>query len=239
MFFSFVLDERTKKVILVFCALFILLLLLFGAIYAALAKYMEKQSRKVDQYMYDLCLYRIVNSPKEFRKAVIYYERRSLFNQSKWGIRCLILFTGLLFLIGYLFYDQQYGLLFRQAFTLFPHVSYQTVGQVNETLKQIEGAALIPGPSWMPISVLPTITSKHPDFGDTSLYISTIYYIIILFCFFKIFLSVLTFIARLRRGKKMSGEVFQKKLEQLNIADALTKQYNNENSISYVEEIHS
>lgn len=237
MTFAFTLDERTKKVILVLCALFILLLLLFGAIYAAISKYMERQSKKVDEYMYDLCLYRIVKTPKEFKKAVAYYERRNLFNQAKWGIRCLVLFTCSMLLIAYLFYNHDYARLFTKAFTLFPNVSYQTVGQVNETLKQIDGASLIPGPKWMPISILPTITSKNPDFSDLSLYISTTYYIIAFICFFSIFLAIISFIARIKRGNQMSKEVFRKKLEQLNITDAMTKQFNDGNASSFVEEM--
>ena len=54
MFYAFQLDERSKKVLLVLCALFIVVLLIFGAIYVIIENYMKKESKKMDNYMYDL-----------------------------------------------------------------------------------------------------------------------------------------------------------------------------------------
>ena len=70
MFLAAQMDERTKKVLLVLCALFIILLLIFGGIYVAIEKYMKKESKKMDNYMYDLLKLRLVKTPFQFKKAV-------------------------------------------------------------------------------------------------------------------------------------------------------------------------
>ena len=82
MMFAIQLDERTKKVILVLCALFILILLVTGSIYSLIASYMKKESKKMDKYMYDLLKTRIVKTPMQFKKALFYHEQRSFFNNS-------------------------------------------------------------------------------------------------------------------------------------------------------------
>ena len=47
MFLAAQLDERTKKILLVLCALFIIVLLIFGAIYVMISKYMQKPTKNM------------------------------------------------------------------------------------------------------------------------------------------------------------------------------------------------
>ena len=93
MMFAIQLDERTKKIILVLCALFILILLITGALYSITAAYMKKESRKMDKYMYDLLKTRIVKTPSQFKKALFYNEQRSFFNNSNWAFRAAIILS--------------------------------------------------------------------------------------------------------------------------------------------------
>ena len=46
MMFAATMDEKTKKIILVLCALFILLLLTFGFIYLVIDKYVKRKAKR-------------------------------------------------------------------------------------------------------------------------------------------------------------------------------------------------
>ena len=78
MFLAAQMDERTKKILLVLCALFIIVLLIFGFIHVMISSYMKKQSRKMDNYMYDLLKMKIVKTPHQFRKALFYEHHFSI-----------------------------------------------------------------------------------------------------------------------------------------------------------------
>ena len=105
MMFAIQLDERTKKVILVLCALFILILLVTGSIYSLIASYMKKESKKMDKYMYDLLKTRIVKTPMQFKKALFYHEQRSFFNNSKWAFRAAIILTLFFILLTFICFE--------------------------------------------------------------------------------------------------------------------------------------
>ena len=217
MMFAIQLDERTKKIILVLCALFILILLITGALYSITASYMKKESRKMDKYMYDLLKTRIVKTPSQFKKALFYHEQRSFFNNSKWAFRAAIILTLFCILLTFICFEGNYARFFSEAFKLIPIVKWQTVGEINESLKEIEGAMLLTGPDWLPASLIPTFISKNPNFGSPVLYFSTIYYVCMIACLFTQLKAVLGLIARMTRGIKMSTEVFEKDISKLDL----------------------
>ena len=239
MIFAAQLDERTKKVLLVLCALFIIILLIFGGIYVAISAYMKKESKKMDNYMYDLLKLRIVKTPSQFKKALFYYEERSFFNNSKWAWRVILILTGFAIILTYLCFKADYHRFFTAFFDLFPIVKWQTVGETNEALSNIDGAALLPGPDWLPASIFPQFISKEPNFKDPSLYASTIYYVCILMCLWTLFRSILGCIARIHRGIKMSTQVFTKDLDKFDIGTVLEYSNNINSSVpneeKYVE----
>ena len=215
--FAAQMDERTKKVLLVLCALFIIALLIFGFIYYIISKYMQKESKKMDTYMYDLLKMKIVKNTKQFKRALHYHEQRSLFNNSKWAFRAIIILTVISIVIAMVIFDGDINGLFTEVFKLFPIIKWPTVGEINETLKDIEGAVLITGPSWLPASIFPAFISKNPDFSSALLYVSTIYYVCMLACVIVIFKAVLGYMARLHRGYKMSIQVFTKDLDKIDL----------------------
>lgn len=217
MFLATQLDERTKKVLLVLCALFIIVLLIFGTIYVLIDNYMKKESKKMDNYMYDLLKLRIVKTPLQFKKAVFYHEERSLFNNSKWSYRVMILLTGFAILLTYICFKGDLNRFFTAVFDLIPIIKWPTVGETNEALAAIPGASLLSGPDWMPASIFPAFISKNPNFSDPVLYASTIYYICMLMCVFYLIRAILGCIARVHRGMKMSTQVFIKDLDKFDI----------------------
>ena len=214
-------DERTKKLLLVVCALFIIILLIFGTIYVIIDNYMKKESKKMDTYMYDLLKLQIVKNPAQFKKALLYHENRSLFNNAKWWWRVMIILTLFALLLTIICFGSDFKRFFTAAFDLIPIIKWQTVGQTNETLSQIPGATLLAGPSWMPVSLIPTFISKNPDFSSPVLYASTIYYVCIFMCVFYLIRAVLGFIARIHRGIKMSTQVFTKDLDKFDIGTVI------------------
>ena len=217
MFLAAQMDERTKKILLVLCALFIIVLLIFGFIYVIIASYMKKQSKKMDNYMYDLLKLKVVRSPHQFRKAVLYHEERSLFNNSKWCYRIMVLLTGVAICLTYIVFKGDLKRFFTAVFDLIPIIKWPTVGETNEALSKIPGAALLSGPAWMPASVFPAIISKNPNFSDPILYASTIYYFAMLVCVFYLIRAILGYIARVHRGFKMAIKVFTKDLDKFDI----------------------
>lgn len=217
MFLAAQMDERTKKVLLVLCALFIILLLIFGGIYVAIEKYMKKESKKMDNYMYDLLKLRLVKTPFQFKKAVFYHEERNLFNGCKWSFRVILLLTGFAILLTYICFLGDLKRFFTAVFDLIPIIKWPTVGETNEALSAIPGASLLSGPDWMPASVFPAFISKNPNFSDPVLYASTIYYVCILVCVFSLIRAILACIARVHRGMKMSTQVFIKDLDKFDI----------------------
>lgn len=212
---AFKMDERTKKFLLVLCALIIILLLIFGAIYLLISKYMEKQSKKMDAYMYGLIKYGVITDRTEFIKALHYHERRNLFNESKWAFRAFLILTGVGIALSFILFSGNVKGFFSDAFKIFPKIKWQTIGEINDALA--DETLKISGPRWMPVSLLPSFISRHPDFSSPLLYTSLFYYICVIICFFIITKAVLGFIARIRRGYKQSTEIFAQSLENLNL----------------------
>lgn len=215
--FAFKLDERTKKVLLVLLALFIIVLLIFGAIYYFIDKYMKREAKVMDNYMYDLCATKIVKTPKEFQAAVNYHERRLLFKNSKWGLRVAIVVSAIVIcLVAFIpYFNKDFGALFTEAFKIFPKIKFETVGEINELLAKAGESTRINLPGWAPASIIPSFISKNPDFSNAILWISLIYYVIMVVCFFIVLGAILGYIARRNRAKAMKVEVFNKKLENL------------------------
>lgn len=214
-FYLLKLDEKSKKILLVLCALFILVLLCAGGIYYMIQQFMKKSGKKVDTYMYDLLKYQIIKNPKDFKKALTYYEKRNLFNETKWPIRFIFLITFIAFGLIFMFFKGNIELFFKSAFQLFPHLKWPTIKEVNASI--LDESLKISGPSWLPVSIFPTVIFKHPNFKDPLLYCSLVYYLCLFFSLFLISKSVLAFIARIQRGLKMSKDVFEKDLEKINL----------------------
>lgn len=222
------LDERTKKIILVLCILFILVLLIFGLIYTMIKSYMNKESKKMDNYMYDLVKYQIVKKPSQFKKAVRYHESRSFYNNLKWPIRLTILFTGLFILTSYFFFDKKYLEVLLKGLDLIPIFKWPTIKETNESLAMIPGASLIKGPDWMPVSIFPTIISKNPNYNDPRLYVSVIYYILMIFILILLIKATLGYIARYNKGMKKAKAIFNKNLDNFDIGNVI--EFNNQSN---------
>ena len=204
----FKLDERSKKVALVLLALFIIILLIFGLIYLLIDNYMKHESKKMDAYMVDLLKCQIVTNTNQFKDALKYYERRSLYNNSKWPIRLMVI----------MFIDSNYNSFFTEAFKLIPIIKWQTIKEVNDALiKADPNATLIPGFPWLPVSLFPNFISKNPNFSDPLLYVSVVFYIIMISCLFVLIKAILGYIARINRGYKLSVTVFKKDLDKFDI----------------------
>lgn len=218
-FAFFKLDERSKKVALVLLALFIIILLVFGLIYLIVDKYMQHESKKMDAYMVDLLKYGLVTNTHQFKDALNYFEKRSLYNNSKWPIRIIVALTLISLLVIKIFFEGNFNSFFVEAFKLIPTIKWQTIGEVNEALRKIDpNAALIPGFSWLPVSLLPNFISKNPNFSNPMLYFSAIYYIIMLSCIFVLTKAILGYISRVNRGNKLSISVFKKDLDKFDIS---------------------
>lgn len=211
------LDERTKKIILVLCALFIILLLISGTIYFFISKFMEKESRKMDTYMYPLIKNRIVKNPKEFISCLFYHETRFYFSEAKWGYRSLIIFTGVAFAVTFICFKGEYKDFFSKAFDIIPIINWQTIGDVNQALKESGVDTTLSGPSWLPASLFPEFISKNPDFTDPMLYCSVIYYSTVLFSMFFLSKATLAFLARFIRGTSLSKKVFNRDLDKIDL----------------------
>lgn len=210
-------DERTKKFLLVLCALLIILLLIFGFIYLIIDKYMKRSSKAMDTYMYPLLKYRVVKTRGQFLKAMFYHERRKFFNESKWGFRIIVLLTAVAFGLTYIVFEGQYKEFFLKAFDIIPNIKWQTIGDINESLKDTYPELVLTGPKWMPASIFPSIISKNPDFKDPMLYCSLIYYASMICALFILTKAILAYIARFNRGVVMSKKVFEKNLEKLDL----------------------
>ena len=233
--FAFKLDERTKKVALVLCALFILLLLILGIIYFVIDRYMKKEAKKMDVYMYDLLKYRIVKTPAKFKSCVNYYEQRSLFKNARLSWLMIILLVVAAILVGSIVFEGQIKGMFTEFFKIFPKVSWPTVKKVNEELIAMGSDMRISGPGWMPASTFPTFDwsafiGKEATGSSEAIvgaytgglfYASAIYWIASLTFFFMLMGSILGFIARTNRARKIAHEVFVKDLEKMDLASAV------------------
>lgn len=235
LFFAFKLDERTKKVALVLCALFIILLLILGVIYLVIDRYMKKEAKKMDVYMYDLLKYRIVKTPAKFKTAVSYFEKRSLFVNSRlpWLLLILLVVAGIV--TATIAFNGQIKEFFLEFYKLFPKVYWPTVRKVNEELAAMGSDMKISGPGWMPASTFPTFdwsafvgkaaTETTPEVIGASkgglFYASAVYWIATYVFFVMLMGAILGYVARVNRAKKLAHQVFVKDLEKVDLASAV------------------
>lgn len=209
-------NEKTKKSLLIFIILFILVLLIFGFIYLVIDKHMKKNARQIDGYMVDLCRYKIVVNPQQFVKAVKYYEARNLFNSIKWALRLILFITAALLIYSLIAGKETLNKVFTDFFDLFPRFKWETIKSINEKLP---AGSKVVGISWMPVSLIPNVTFVKIDWSDINLYLSTLFYVVSIVLFFKIAGAGLSYHARIRRGIEKSKTVFLKDLDTYNVYD--------------------
>lgn len=211
MMFLITFSENDKR-LLIALAIFLIVFFVLIAYIAKLIRYiMRKYGRAVDNYMYDMCYYKVINDPKTFTKYVKQRENKSLYFRSKWFIRIFLLTTA-----GFL------------AFALLrDHGDESTFAFFHEALDGLT----IKFTGWQKTKVFGlTIPSDFPQVkrGFEPVLtlpgiISYIYLFITVVNVFAIVNASLIYISRMIRCKQAVGEVYQKKLSNLSEISANNK----------------
>ena len=196
-------SENDKRFLIALLIVLIVMFVLIAYIAKLFRHIMRKYGRAVDNYMYDMCYYKVINDPKTFTSYVRSRENKSLYFRSRWFIRILVISTAL-FLVF--------------AFTR-NHDGESTFAFFSEALDGLT----IKFTDWQKTKVFGlTIPSDFPSvargFEPVLTFpgiIAYIYFFLTLVNVFGILNAALVYISRMIRCKQAVGEVYQKKLSSL------------------------
>ena len=193
-------DKRFLIALLIFLIVFFVLI----AYLAKLIRHiMRKYGRAVDNYMYDMCYYKVINDPKTFTKYVRQRENKSLYFRSRWFIRILVISTVLFIVFA----------------SLRNHEGESMFAFFHEALDALK----IEFTGWKPVKVFGlTIPSDFPSVkkGPQPILtfpgiLSYVYFLLTIVNVIGILNAALVYISRMIRCKQAVGEVYQKKLSSL------------------------
>ena len=198
--------KKYKSLYVVSC-FFVLPLILIFFLYKLTNKHSNKEKNIFDQYMYDLIKNYIVFDKISFYKAILYHEKRMMFNKTKWHYR-LIIISSLLFFI--LFKNDFFSFV-SNCYCLIPSLKWPTVYETNQALLNNSNNHLINLPNDFVVSLFPIIVFNYIDFTSIVFYCSIAYNLILFICGFFIVKACASCFYRLIRASKVCKGLYDKK----------------------------
>lgn len=201
------LSEKDKRFLIALVIVFIVFFVLIAYL-ARLVRYlMKKHGRAVDGYMYDLCYYKIITNPKDFKKYVYKKEKISIYYRTRWFIRIFVVAT-VLFLA--------YALWIRQ-----PETGEKTFAFAKEAMDALKlEFSGWPKASFFGLKIpnaFPHVVKKPEPLMTFSGIVTYAYALACLAFVCCLLRSAFIFIARMKRARQAADEVFTKKLDNLSM----------------------
>lgn len=201
------LNKKELKDLYILACLFILPLLFIYLFFKLIFSYLNKEKKILDQYMYDLIKNDVVYNKKSFFKAVLYHEKRIIYNKTKWCFRLLIISTLILVII----FKNEFVNFILNGLNILPTFKWPTVYETNKALLNSNNSHIINLPENYIVSLFPLIIFKSCDFTSIVFYCSIAYNLLLFICGFFIVRACLSTFSRLNRAKKISYELYRKK----------------------------
>jgi len=196
-------SENDKR-LLIALAIFLIVFFVLIAYLAKLIRYiMRKYGRAVDNYMYDMCYYKIINDPKTFKRYVKQRENKNLYFRSRWFIRILVIST-VLFILFAVLRDSKGASTFAFFTEALDGLTIKFTGWQKTKVFGLTIPSDFPQVKrgFEPVMTLPGI-------------ISYAYFFLTIVNVFAILNASLIYISRMIRCKQAVQEVYQKKLSTL------------------------
>lgn len=200
------LSEKDKRLLIALFIMLIVMFVLVAYIANGIKALMARYAKGIDGYMHDLCQYGLVKSPSQFRKQVLKRETKVLYLKTRWAFRVAILVSAALLI---------YGASVEQG---------EGVGMLNffvDAIKNLRIELTWPKSEFFGINNFPSdwpVVTKWPspeiNVGSVISYVSILAYA---YSIFIIVTGVLRYIARLRRAKVKSVDVFNKSLDNFSV----------------------
>ena len=200
-------NKKIAKDLYVLGCFFILPLILLFLFYKAIYSCANKEKKILDQYMYDLIKNKIVYNKTSFYKAVIYHEKRIMFNKTKWFFRLTII-SSLIFLI--LFKKDFFNFVI-SGLNILPSFKWPTVFETNNTLINSNNIHVLNLPENFIVSLFPIIVFKYCNFSSIVFCCSIAYNLLLFICGFFIIRACLGTFFRIKRANKIAFELYNKK----------------------------
>ena len=191
------LSETEKRILIVIAVIFAFLFVIIGLIVKAIRNWMKDKAEYVDLYLYDLCHYGILTTPKEVVRYVKRRESKTLYLKTRWPLRILII--GTIILICYFMFAKNGNL--HMPFDILKDFMIELDWPKGEFF----GINMVVG--W------PTIIKKPIIHLNVAGYITYIMTIIAIWNIINSCMQILAFISKIKRADKVSVAVFNKSLE--------------------------
>lgn len=201
------LSEKDKRFLIALVIVFIVFFVLIAYIAKLVRHLSRKYGREVDNYMYDLCYYKVITNPKAFKKYVFKKEKINIYYRTRWFIRAFVIATALFLLYACWIRPKGAG-----------EKTFAFAKEALDALK-IEFSGW-PKAKFFGLKIpnaFPHIVKK-PEPLMTFSGITTYIYALICLAFACCLLhSAFVFMARMKRARTAADEVFTKKLDNLSM----------------------
>lgn len=197
------LTEKDKRLLVALFIALIIVFVLIAYIGQGIRALMKRYSKGIDGYMHELCSAKLVTTPKQFRMQVLKKESKVLYASTRWVFRVFIVFTTAF--IIYTCIAKPSG----EGNNLFKYFGDSVKGlfiDLNWPRGEFFGIKNFPV-DWPYVAKGVEIKFTLPCI------ISYLTFIAWIFTFFGLFTSTLRFIARIKRARVKSTEVFSRSLD--------------------------
>ncbi len=103
-------SDDSKKFISVILVVLLLFVVLLGIIVESIQKYSKRKAKEIDMYLYDMCKYQLLSTPKDVIKYTIKKEIREFYYKNRWYIRIAFIVSLAFVLIIRFKYQNDYQL---------------------------------------------------------------------------------------------------------------------------------
>ena len=202
-YFLVTLSEKEKKALIILAVIIAFIFVVIGFIHKLVKNYMNKKGKEIDGYMHELCKYKVITNPHEFKAYVTKRETKNFYLQLRWIFRIMILVSVGFFLYIKLVEDSNFKILIEALKSLSLEFGYETT--------TIFGMEIIC--DW-------PFVMKYPEpLLTLTGYVCYIFTFVVIIFIFSLIKAILDYNAKLKRGRVVSKTVFTKNLDETSYVD--------------------
>lgn len=194
------LSESDKKKIAIIAIILATLIVLIGVIGDLIKKRGEREGEYIDGYMYGMIRFHLITGVDQFKSYVIKREGRSLYFDTRWKFRIILILTAVFFLYFYNFRNLDFSGAFKAIESLQLELYWPTEKFFGLTI----------------VSDWPQVVKTPNPLLNIDGYVTYAYLLLSIISLFAILNRIFIYHARIRRARIVASKALAPNLENIN-----------------------
>lgn len=193
------LNDKEKKAIGILAAIILFVFLLFGLVARLLLAIKDRKGREIDNYMYDMVKYKVIQNPSKFKSYVFKRESKMFYLKNRWFIRIGIVVGVALLIYVMVILKGSFEIIYNIMVDFFPKYEIPTTSLFGLTI----------------ISDWPILKQAPQVYLSLDGYVSYITMLVGAVLFLKLLCSSFVYYSKIDRSNKVASKAFGKNLDNV------------------------